>query len=84
MPAIGRAGAGLGRMRRDEGGVGQQRLPLPADVEEVVAVGAIAVQEDDEAAGGAGAGRQTGAVEHGVIERLRRRPPARGARRRGI
>ena len=38
-------------MRRDEGGVGQKRLPGAADIDQVVAVGAIAVQEHDEAFG---------------------------------
>ena len=32
-------------MRRDERGVGQQALPGAADLDQVVAVGAIAVQE---------------------------------------
>ena len=40
-----RLAARLGRVRRDEGGVRQQALPGAADVDQVVAVGAVAVQE---------------------------------------
>ena len=43
-----RLAAGLRRVRRDESGVRQQALPGAADVDQVVAVGAIAVQEHDE------------------------------------
>ena len=41
----------LRRVRRDESGIRQPGLPLPADFDEIVAVGAIAVQEHDEAFG---------------------------------
>ena len=51
LPPGRRLAARLGRMRRDERGVRQQPLPGPADVDQVVAVGAIAVQEHDEALG---------------------------------
>ncbi len=54
LPADRRLPAGLGRMRRDEGGVRQDRLPGAADIDQVVAVGAIAVQENHEALGLAG------------------------------
>ena len=61
LPAHGSAGAGLGRMGRHEGRVGQPALPLPPDLDQIVAVGAVAVQEDDEllrpAGSGAGVGR---------------------------
>ena len=50
---VGACAAGIGRVRRHEGGVRQQRLPGAADIDEVVAVGAIAMQEDDELARGA-------------------------------
>src|SRR5438552_2968198 len=46
LPAMGRPGAGLRCVRRNEGGVRQLSLPVAADVEEVVAVRAIAVHED--------------------------------------
>src|SRR5262249_9629970 len=42
-----RLAAGLGGMRGDEGRLGQEPLPRPADVNEVVTVGAVAVQEHD-------------------------------------
>ena len=45
LPADRRLAARLRRMRRHEGGLRQQRLPGAADLDEVVAVGAIAVQE---------------------------------------
>ena len=51
LPADRRLAAGLGRMRRHERGVRQHRLPGAADVDQVVAVGAIAVQEHHEALG---------------------------------
>ena len=51
------------RVRRDEGGVGQQALPGAADIDQVVAVGAVAVQEDDELLRFARARRQARAVE---------------------
>jgi hypothetical protein len=63
LPAHRRHAAGLGRVRRDEGGVGQHALPLPADVDQIVAVRAVAVQEDDELFRAAGAGGKTGAGE---------------------
>ena len=50
LPADRRLAAGLRRVRRDEGGVRQQALPGAADLDQVVAVGAIAVQEHDELA----------------------------------
>ena len=52
-------------MRRDEGGIGQELLPLLADLDEVVAVCAIAVQEDDELLRRAGTGQETGTGEFG-------------------
>jgi hypothetical protein len=43
-------------VRRDERGVRQKALPGPAEIDQVVAVGAIAVQEHDEALGRLSAG----------------------------
>ena len=50
LPAHGRHAASLGRMRRDEGGMGQELRPFTPQADEVVAVGAIAMQEHDELA----------------------------------
>ncbi len=55
LPADRRLSARLRRMRRDEGGLRQVLLPGAADVDEIVAVGAVAVQKDDELSRGAGA-----------------------------
>jgi len=41
----------LRRVRRHERRVRQPGLPLPADLDEIVAVGAIAMQEDDQLLG---------------------------------
>ena len=60
---IGAPGHELGRMRRDEGRVGQPALPLPADLDQVVAVGAVAVEEHDKLLCRAGSGRKARAVE---------------------
>src|SRR5690606_39264642 len=51
LPADWRHAAGLRGVRGDEGGVRQQRLPGTADVDQVVAVGTVAMQEDHELAG---------------------------------
>ncbi len=48
LPADRRLRAGLRRVRRHEGGVRQQALPGAADLDQVVAVGAVAVQEHHE------------------------------------
>ena len=40
--------AGFRRVRRDKGSAGQQISPLLADRDQIVAVGAISVQKDDE------------------------------------
>ena len=58
LPPDRRLAAGLRRMRRDERGVRQQRLPGAADVDQVVAVGAVAVQEHDQPLGLAGCAAQ--------------------------
>ena len=51
-------------MRRDEGGMRQHARPFAAQADQVVAVGAIAVQEHDELLGGAaGRRRQPWSVE---------------------
>ena len=63
LPADRRLAARLGRMRRDESGLRQNLLPSAADLDQVVAVGAIAMQEDDELSGRAGAWRQPRTVE---------------------
>ena len=39
-------------MRRKESSVGQQLPPLPAELDKVVSVGAVAVQEHDQPLGG--------------------------------
>jgi hypothetical protein len=44
-------GTGLGRVGRDEQRLGQRPAPVAAEVDEVVAVGAVAVQQDHELAG---------------------------------
>ena len=49
-----RHGAAVRRMRADEQRVRQPALPLLADLDQVVAVGAIAVQEDHKLFGGPG------------------------------
>ena len=51
LPADRRLAAGLRCVRRDERGVRQQPLPGATDLDQIVAVGAVAVQEDDELAG---------------------------------
>src|SRR5579863_8444710 len=50
LPAGRRLGATLGRMRRYEGGVRQQVLPGAPELDQVVAVGAVTMEEDDELA----------------------------------
>ena len=65
LPARRRAGAALGRVRRNESGVGQQLPPLPAELDEVVAVGAVAVQEHDQPLGGSGLGIEARAGQFG-------------------
>jgi hypothetical protein len=50
-------------MRRNEGGIRQQLLPGAADVDQVVAVGAIAVEEDDELLGRTGARLEPRSIE---------------------
>jgi len=48
--AVRRAGAGLGGVGRDEGGVGQGGPPVDAEADQVLAVRAVAVQQDDQRA----------------------------------
>jgi hypothetical protein len=56
--------ASFGRVGRNEGGIGQQVLPDAAELDEVITVGAIAMQENDELARRpTGARRQPRAVE---------------------
>ena len=50
LPPDRRLPARLGRMRRDERRLRQQLLPHPANLDEVVAVGAVAVQKHDQLA----------------------------------
>jgi hypothetical protein len=50
LPAHGRGTARLGRMGRDEGGMGQELRPFAPEADQVVPVGAVAMQEDDELA----------------------------------
>src|SRR5207245_204588 len=63
LPADRRLSAGLRRMRGDERGLWQEVLPGAADIDEVIAVGAIAVQEHDELARGRRARLEARAVE---------------------
>ena len=58
-----RLSAGMRRVRRDEGGVRQQASPSAAELDQVVAVGAIAMQEDHELTRGAGARLDARTVE---------------------
>lgn len=65
LPAQGRAGARLRRVRRNEEGMRQRTRPFPSDPEEVIAVRPVSVDEHDEASGRAtGGGRQAWAVDH--------------------
>ena len=50
LPAHGRRAARLRRMRRDERGMRQGARPFPPQADQVVAVGAIAMQEHDQLA----------------------------------
>ena len=63
FPPAGRRAAGLRCVRRHEGGVRQPGLPLAADLDEIVAVGAVAVEEHDELARPAGGRGETGSCE---------------------
>src|SRR6266436_153292 len=51
LPPGRRLTARLGRVRRHEGGVRQEILPGASEFDEIVAVGAITMEEDDELAG---------------------------------
>src|SRR5712692_2830603 len=53
LPPDGSLRAGLGRVRRDEGRLRQDRLPRAADLDQIVAVGAVAVQKHHELPRGA-------------------------------
>src|SRR5262249_12425305 len=77
LPADRRLSAGLRRVRGDECGLRQETLPSAADLDEVVAVGAIAVQEHDELARGSRA-----RLEPRTIELIHCSPPPASARRR--
>src|SRR5260370_3938956 len=77
LPANRRLAAGLGGVRGDEGRLGQESLPRPADVDEVVAVGAVAVQEHDELAR-----RSRARLEPRTVELSHCPPPLGLARRR--
>jgi hypothetical protein len=70
LPPDRRLSARLRRVRRDERRLRQILLPGAADVDEVVAVGAIAVQEHDKLLRGAGARRQPRAVKLSGHSRL--------------
>src|SRR5437660_531317 len=77
LPANRRLAAGLRGVRGDEGCLGQESLPRPADVDEVVAVGAVAVQEHDELAR-----RSRARLEPRTVEFSHCPPPLGSARRR--
>jgi hypothetical protein len=51
-------------MRRDKSRMGQKILPLLADLDEILAIGAVAVQKDHKLAWLAAARFQAGAVDH--------------------
>lgn len=55
----------LWRVRRYKRGVGHQRRPQPSDVDEVVAIGAISVQENDQTFRGTTTGLDPWSVDHG-------------------
>ncbi len=63
LPADRRLAAGLRRVRGHEGGLRQESLPGATDIDEVVAVGAIAVQEHDELARGRSARFEARTIE---------------------
>src|SRR5215218_4563570 len=65
LPPSAAHGHQLRRMRRDEGGVRKPALPLPPDLDQVVAIGAVAVKEDDELLRPPGARLEAGAVNCG-------------------
>ena len=66
LPAHRRLGAGSRRIGRDEGCVRQPLPPRMADVDQIVAVGAIAMQQHDELSGGAGERRNAQPVSKKV------------------
>jgi hypothetical protein len=47
----------VGRMRRHKGGMREQVLPYTADLDQIVAVRAVTVEENDELAGGSARAR---------------------------
>src|SRR5690606_27858643 len=65
--------AGPGRVGRDEGDVGEGGAPMAAEADQVLPVRAVAVQQDDEAAGRAPRGGrelraiETGNGDHGLL-----------------
>src|SRR5689334_24239229 len=58
LPAQRRHGAALGGVRRDEGRVRQEASPFAAQADQIVAVGAVAMQEHDELLWRAAGGRR--------------------------
>ena len=63
--------AALGRVWRDERNLGHERAPLTAKLDEIIAVGAIAVQEHHQLAGSAGGRRDAGPVQGGAHADIR-------------
>ena len=55
----------VGRMGRNVCRARQEALPLPADLDEVLAVGPVAVEQHDQLSWGAGAWREARSVEQG-------------------
>ena len=63
--------AGIRRVRRDEGGIGKERRPLPPDLDEIGPVRSDAMQQHDQFPGGTTGERgDAGAVEHGLAFRF--------------
>ena len=58
--------AALGRVWRNEPNLGHERAPLTAELDKVVAVGAVAVQEHNQLAGSAGGRRDSRPVQGGA------------------
>src|SRR5262249_55985088 len=77
LPADWRLSAWLRRVRGDECGLRQEALPGATDLDEVVAVGAIAVQEHDELARGR-RGRAQARAAHAGDHRAQPLLPAAG------
>ena len=63
LPSHRRHAARLGRMGRDKSSIGQNFLPLLADVDQVAPIGSIAMEKHDQLAGRAGFWRKAGSIK---------------------